>query len=253
MFRNSKPEDVFTPRSAEVNEDMYVDRSELEERLIELVTGSKHFVVHGESGNGKSWLYKRVFEKNKIPYLTVNLANASRHGSIQNAFTEKLNRASGTEEQLKEIVTNRDLSFMPEGVGAAWTKQRVLEVIKTDPVEAIMGWLRANSGRKKAIIVLDNFETIVSKPELISELSDILILLDDDDYAKYDIKFCIVGVPADLRSYLTAQGSPWIQVASATPGLKASISSAIASAGVLQPRVFLGRLFSSAATSFSHV
>jgi hypothetical protein len=47
--------------------------------------------------------------------------------------------------------------------------------------------------------------------------------------------------------------SSWIQVASATPGLKASISSAIASAGVLQPRVFLGRLFSSAATSFSHV
>jgi hypothetical protein len=47
--------------------------------------------------------------------------------------------------------------------------------------------------------------------------------------------------------------APWIQVASATPGLKASISSAIASAGVLQPRVFLGRLFSSAATSFSHV
>ena len=48
-------------------------------------------------------------------------------------------------------------------------------------------------------------------------------------------------------------GEAWIQVASATPGLKASISSAIASAGVLQPRVFLGRLFSSAATSFSHV
>jgi hypothetical protein len=51
----------------------------------------------------------------------------------------------------------------------------------------------------------------------------------------------------------TAGGEPWIQVVSATTGLKASISSAIASAGVLQPRVFLGLLFSSAATSFSHV
>jgi hypothetical protein len=55
------------------------------------------------------------------------------------------------------------------------------------------------------------------------------------------------------RAVLVEIEKAWIQVASATPGLKASISSAIASAGVLQPRVFLGRLSSSAATSFSHV
>jgi hypothetical protein len=43
------------------------------------------------------------------------------------------------------------------------------------------------------------------------------------------------------------------QVSSATVDVKAWISSAMASAGVLQPRVFLGRLFISAATSFSQV
>ena len=45
----------------------------------------------------------------------------------------------------------------------------------------------------------------------------------------------------------------WIQVSSATVDLKAAISSAMASAGVLQPSVFLGRLFISAATSLSQV
>ena len=46
-------------------------------------------------------------------------------------------------------------------------------------------------------------------------------------------------------------GEAWIQTSSATVDLKAAISSAMASAGVLQSRVFLGRLFISAATSLS--
>ncbi len=45
----------------------------------------------------------------------------------------------------------------------------------------------------------------------------------------------------------------WIQVSSATVELKAAISSAMASAGVLHPSVFLGLPFRSQATSFSHV
>ena len=44
-----------------------------------------------------------------------------------------------------------------------------------------------------------------------------------------------------------------IQISSATIDLKAAISSAMASAGVLHPRVFLGRLFMRFATSFSRV
>ena len=43
------------------------------------------------------------------------------------------------------------------------------------------------------------------------------------------------------------------QIASATALLKAAISSAMASADVFQPRVFLGRLFIKAATSLSQI
>jgi len=50
-----------------------------------------------------------------------------------------------------------------------------------------------------------------------------------------------------------ALDTPWIQTSSATVDLKAWISSAMASAGVLHPSVFLGRLFINAATSLSHV
>ena len=45
----------------------------------------------------------------------------------------------------------------------------------------------------------------------------------------------------------------WIQVSSATVDLKAASSSAMASSGVLQPRVLRGRWFIRRATSFSSV
>jgi hypothetical protein len=59
-----------------------------------------------------------------------------------------------------------------------------------------------------------------------------------------------------LREQQTGEGAiktSWIQTSSATVDLKAAISSAMASAGVLHQRVFLGRLFIRFATSFSHV
>ena len=57
----------------------------------------------------------------------------------------------------------------------------------------------------------------------------------------------------DNHSLSAASGTAWIQTSSATVDLKAAISSARASAGVLHPKVFLGRLFIRFATSFSHV
>lgn len=77
-----KPEDVFTPRSAEVNLDMYVTRPELERALKNALRGNLHMLIHGESGTGKSWLYKKTFTDLSVPHLVANLANASRLGSI---------------------------------------------------------------------------------------------------------------------------------------------------------------------------
>ena len=54
------PNDVFTPRARDINENMYVDRPDLERRLVDALKGDKYVIVHGERGNGKTWLYKRV-------------------------------------------------------------------------------------------------------------------------------------------------------------------------------------------------
>jgi hypothetical protein len=52
---------------------------------------------------------------------------------------------------------------------------------------------------------------------------------------------------------IVPSGRPWIQTSSATVDLKVVISSAMASVGVLQPRVFLGRFFIRFTMSLSHV
>lgn len=206
LFR-PKPEEVFTPRAPNVHEKMYVDRSELEGRLAELIQGSKHIIIHGESGNGKSWLYKRVLSDKKTPYSVVNLANAVRFGTVDAAIKDKINKSSGSEQRLAEIVHNHNGGAKPFGVGAEYTCQRVFEIVDRDPLEALMGWVRHSGGRRPGLLVFDNFESIVSDEKLVKELANILTLLDDADYAKFNVKICIVGVPSNTREYLTSQSS----------------------------------------------
>jgi type IV secretory pathway ATPase VirB11/archaellum biosynthesis ATPase len=49
-----KIKEVFTPRSAEVNEAMYIPRPHHQKELKRAVEGSMHAVLCGESGSGKS-------------------------------------------------------------------------------------------------------------------------------------------------------------------------------------------------------
>ncbi|OIP87585.1 MAG: hypothetical protein AUK37_01275 [Rhodobacterales bacterium CG2_30_65_12] len=207
IWPKKDPHSVFTPRAASVNKEMYVDRSDLEARLGELVRGSKHIIIHGESGNGKTWLYKKVFAEERTPYATVNLANASRFGSIEKAISEKIKKTKGNEKALSQIVVQTEARVTPAGVGASINNQKIYEVVEQDSLLALMMLVRAKGGRRPGLIVFDNFETVLESDALISELANMLVLLDDDDYAEYGVKICIVGVPAEIRDYITKLSS----------------------------------------------
>lgn len=84
------PDTVFTPRAAHVNPNMYVHRPKFETRLVDLFGGNKYIVIHGESGNGKTWLYKRVFSQQGVHYDVVNLGSIASAGSIEGIFQQKL-------------------------------------------------------------------------------------------------------------------------------------------------------------------
>ena len=74
--------DVFTPRRTDVNREIYVDRPDHEKELSRALKGSLHTIVYGESGSGKSWLYKKVLEDLQAEIATANCANALRFQSL---------------------------------------------------------------------------------------------------------------------------------------------------------------------------
>jgi hypothetical protein len=52
-------------------------------------------------------------------------------------------------------------------------------------------------------LVFDNFEWITGNQNLIEEMANLLILLDDEDFARYHVRICIVGVPGALKDYFS--------------------------------------------------
>ena len=190
--------DVFTPRSSEVNNEMYIHRRLEESELIEALEEGMHVLLYGESGNGKSWLYKKVLADKNIPYISVNLANASRLHSI-------------TQVIMNECIKDGD------AVSTGYTEEKGAEggipLIKVGvkhqaqyKVQENEGLLRAyNSFNEtfpvKKVIVLDNLEAIFNTPDLMKELADLIILLDDAKYAKFQITFLIVGTKREVIQY----------------------------------------------------
>ena len=84
-------DEVFTPRSPAVNKNMYISRVEQELAILNQLTVDKNLIIHGESGTGKSWLFKQTFDRFSIKYAVVNMANAARMGDLNEAFEAKFN------------------------------------------------------------------------------------------------------------------------------------------------------------------
>jgi hypothetical protein len=203
MFEQAKkPEQVFTPRASEVNKSMYVKRPELEAELKKGLRSGMHMLIHGESGSGKTWLYKSVLKDLGVEVYIANLANASRLKSINAEFLNLVNR----EQQPKKIAYNEtkksDISAGFASGGLQHQNQYMLG--EMEPFEACLSRIRNLSGDKRAILVLDNLESITDNSSLLTELADIIILLDDSRYASYKVGLLIVGVPGDLREYYQA-------------------------------------------------
>lgn len=190
--------EVFTPRRSEVNADMYVERPLHEKDLSRALKRDSHTLVFGESGNGKSWLYKKVLEAEGINYVVANCANASRIGSI-------------TQEICKSIIspgTVTKLGFSEEKVAeinACIAKGGVkhtgnYEIMNDEPLLKAFKIFNEVEPAKK-IIVLDNLESIFSSSTLMNELADIVILLDDSRYSECNINILIVGIPNGVLQY----------------------------------------------------
>lgn len=200
MFNSPQPSDIFTPGAATVNAEMYVHRANLERQVRDALKGQRHFLIHGESGNGKSWLYKKVFQDTQTRYVVINLATAASLGSIKSAIEQKLSLEKNFVEVSHSL--EGDANLKPGGIGFSGKKSKTFEVNKENSFVRLLASVKGIR-TKHSIIVFDNFERIVSNVELVEELANLLILLDDEDYAKYYTRICLVGIPGNLREYFS--------------------------------------------------
>ena len=195
---------VFTPRSSDVNPNMYVRRDSLESDLRRALQGSLNILIHGESGCGKSWLYKKVLVEETVYYLPANLANASRLGSItdelQNVVARQQQPTKTEYVETKETEGSLGLPGVAQAKGGLKHSGKY-EVRQKEPLEACLELARQLAGAGSCFLVLDNLETIFSQPTLMRELGDIITLLDDPAYSVFKVRLLVVGIPADVREY----------------------------------------------------
>lgn len=197
--RRPKVSDVFTPRRTEVNSDIYVDRPQLEKELRRSLEGSLHTIIYGESGSGKTWLYKKVLTDLDAYISTANCANALRFGSL----TKEIQDVAGVAQpkqltsQGEEMSANVNAAVANGGLKS--TNQ--FEIHRGDPLRQCLATVRASAGHRLGVLVIDNLEFIFQSKELMNELASIIAVLDDSRYSVFSIKFLLVGVPSEIKDY----------------------------------------------------
>ncbi|PMG93903.1 AAA family ATPase [Vibrio breoganii] len=201
FIRRMKPEEIFTPKGKYVNEQMYVHRDELERAFIKALRKPKHIIIHGESGCGKTWLYKKIFAQRKIKFEVLNAATINSTGSLADAIKSLTARLSPFEskgyEESKGATANA-------GVAKGDLKHtKKYEASTPEPYLELIRALFKNAGSDESFLVVENLEHIVKDEKLVQELSSILMYLDDDEYAKYRVRILLVGTPSNLRDYFS--------------------------------------------------
>ncbi|QDS89938.1 hypothetical protein EC9_41400 [Rosistilla ulvae] len=177
---------------------MYVAREELERALRNGLNSQQHLLIHGDSGTGKSWLYKKVLSDLDVHFEVANLANASRLGSITNELANLVSRHEIAEKTGYSESKSAELNTIVAKGRLDHTGQ--YELGQKEPFESCLAAIRQRAGSRSGILVLDNLEAAFTD-QFLKELADLLILCDDERYAYYDVKLLIVGVPSGVREY----------------------------------------------------
>jgi Cdc6-like AAA superfamily ATPase len=195
------PNEVFTPRARDINQRMYVERPALESRLKDALGGQKYIIIHGESGNGKTWLYKKVLKQLRMPFQIVNLGNASSAGSLEALFEQKLGEIGHQAEINKK--TEIEGGIRPMGIGGAIKQTVEYKSWTPSAFVRLLQEISITSGGNRGILVLDNFEQVVDDPKYIKDISGLIISADEESVANFNVKILIVGTPNNIRHMIS--------------------------------------------------
>lgn len=200
-----KPTEVFTPRSHDLNKRTYAERPALEKRLKRALEGHKYIIIHGESGNGKSWLYKKVFQEVGMPYHVLNLAKMHTDGSLNAIISSKAGELGI--EFSSTLKKEFDVGLRPAGIGGGYRDTIEYKSIPLAPLELLSQEMSRQSSGRMSVLVLENFEQIVDDDKFVKEVASLVISADDEFVAQNNIKIMIVGVPTNIRDLISRTSS----------------------------------------------
>lgn len=203
VFKKTEPKEVFIPRGDfSKYKTMYVNRPELEEALLEALETDMNVLVQGTSGIGKTWLTRYVLEENNYYYKIINLASASSSNSIYDCFAKLMSREGWTIRTKYSEYKQASVSIPCAGGEINHTDEYIT------PVDYYMEFLkfmkhRAHSKGKNRYIIFENFEQILTNKKLIKELTNLIMLVDDDEVSKFNTKFIIIGATNNILDYFS--------------------------------------------------
>jgi hypothetical protein len=67
--------------------------------------------------------------------------------------------------------------------------------------------VRSIHGRKRSVLVLDNFEQIIEDENHLKAVASIIISADEEAIARHEVKLLLVGVPSNLRQLVSRVGN----------------------------------------------
>lgn len=202
LFSNRpRPNQVFTPRSHDLNQWTYAERPILEKRIRRGLAGHKYLILHGESGNGKTWLYKSVLQAEGLPYQVINLAKMHTEGSLNAILAAKAGElgAEHVVGQKKEF----DASIRPMGMGEGFKETLEYKSYPSTALEVLASEMHMQSRGENSVVVLDNFEQIIENDKFVREVASLIISADDEFVARNKIKIMIVGTPSNIRDMIS--------------------------------------------------
>jgi ABC-type dipeptide/oligopeptide/nickel transport system ATPase component len=198
---NTRPDirEVFLSRNHEVNERIYVHRPDLEKALESALNGPLHIVIFGESGSGKSWLYKKILKQRKANFVVVNGAIIARNKSIAKEILVAIKPP-----KIAKVVgytQKGEAGISAIGFQAKVDHQKSFVYDELDPLFEAYSLLEDRSDGGTSYIILDNLELVFNSSDLMDELASILTLLDDTNFAKFKVRFILVGTRREVRDY----------------------------------------------------
>ena len=183
-----------------MNSVMYVNRPEHEDALRRGVQTGYNLVVFGDSGCGKSWLYKKVFKDEDIFYQIVDFSGAENVDDVDIQMLEIVSEYEEWTEKERKETSSTDIK--PSRIGIGKEHETTFERNEKSPFIRLLSAIRGFAGKRTSYLVLENLEYILDRPDIVRKIQMMLLALDDPNIGQHNVQICLVGVPSEIKEIL---------------------------------------------------